>query len=138
MKLELNYHQSGVIPYRIKGKKNIEVLLITSVKRQKWIIPKGYVEFNLSAFESAKKEAIEEAGVLGSNETLELGEFVLQKSFGKSYMKIFSMEVIKEFDDYLEKAKRKRKWFEIEEAAEKVAIPEITNMILSLKKKLEI
>lgn len=138
MKLELNYHQSGVIPYRIKGKKNIEVLLITSVKRQKWIIPKGYVEFNLSAFESAKKEAIEEAGVLGSNETLELGEFVVQKSFGKSYMKIFSMEVIKEFDDYLEKAKRKRKWFEIEEAAEKVAIPEITNMILSLKKKLEI
>ena len=137
MKLELNYHQSGVVPYRIKGKKKIEVLLITTVKRQRWIIPKGYIEFNLSAFESAKKEALEEAGVLGSNETIELGEFVLQKSIGKSYMKIFSMEVIKEFDDYPERTKRKRKWFEIEEAAEKVAIPEITNMILQLKKKLE-
>ena len=137
MKLELNYHQSGVIPYRVKGKKKIEVLLITSVKKQKWIIPKGYVEFNLSAFESAKKEALEEAGVLGSNETIELGEFVLQKSIGKSFMKIFSMEVIKEHDDYPEKAKRKRKWFEVNEAAEKVSIPEIANMILLLKKKLE-
>ena len=137
MKLELNYHQSGVIPYRVKGKKKIEVLLITSVKKQKWIIPKGYVEFNLSAFESAKKEALEEAGVLGSNETIELGEFVLQKSIGKSFMKIFSMEVIKEHDDYPEKAKRKRKWFEVNEAAEKVSIPEIASMILLLKKKLE-
>ena len=137
MKLELNYHQSGVIPYRVKGKKKVEILLITSVKKQKWIIPKGYVEFNLSAFESAKKEALEEAGVLGSNETIELGEFVLQKSIGKSFMKIFSMEVIKEHDDYPEKAKRKRKWFEVNEAAEKVSIPEIANMILLLKKKLE-
>ncbi len=72
MKLELNYHQSGVVPFRKKGKKKIEIFLITSVKKQRWIIPKGYVEFNLSAFESAKKEAIEEAGVLGSNETFEL------------------------------------------------------------------
>jgi 8-oxo-dGTP pyrophosphatase MutT (NUDIX family) len=137
LKLELNYHQSGVVPFRKKGKKKIEVLLITSVKKRRWIIPKGYVEFNLSAFESAKKEAIEEAGVLGSNETFELGEFIIQKSYGKCFMKIFSMEVIKEYDDYPEKAKRKRKWFELDEAAEKVAIPEISNMVLSLKKKLE-
>lgn len=137
MKLELNYHQSGVIPYRIKGKKNVEVLLITSVKKQRWIIPKGYIEFNLSAFESAKKEAIEEAGVLGSNETIELGEFVLQKSFGKSFMKIFSMEVTKELEDYPEKTKRKRKWFDADEATKKISIPEVANMILQLKKKLK-
>ena len=137
MKLELNYHQSGVVPFRIKGKKKIEILLITSVKRQRWIIPKGYVEFNLSAFESAKKEAFEEAGVLGSNETFELGEFVLQKSFGKCFIKIFSMEVLKEINDYPEKGKRKRKWFDINEAVEKIAVPEISNMVLALKKKLK-
>ena len=137
MKLELNYHQSGVVPFRIKGKKKIEILLITSVKRQRWIIPKGYVEFNLSAFESAKKEAFEEAGVLGSNETFELGEFVLQKSFGKCFIKIFSMEVLKEMNNYPEKEKRKRKWFDINEAVEKIAVPEISNMVLALKKKLK-
>ena len=61
-----------MIPYRIKGKKKVEVLLITSVKRKRWIIPKGYVEFNLSPFESAKKEAFEEAG-----------RMVYQKAFSK-------------------------------------------------------
>ena len=137
MKLELNFHQSGVIPYRIKGKKKIEVLLITSVKRKRWIIPKGYVEFNLSAFESAKKEAFEEAGLLGSNETFQLGEFIIQKSYGKCFLKIFSMEVIKELDDYPEKFKRNRKWFGLDEALEKIAVPEIAEMMLFLKKKIE-
>ena len=137
MKLELNFHQSGVIPYRIKGKKRIEVLLITSVKRKRWIIPKGYVEFNLSAFESAKKEAFEEAGLLGSNETFQLGEFIIQKSYGKCFLKIFSMEVIKELEDYPEKFKRSRKWFGLDEALEKIAVPEIAEMMLFLKKKIE-
>lgn len=137
MKLELNFHQSGVIPYRIKGKKKIEVLLITSVKRKRWIIPKGYVEFNLSAFESAKKEAFEEAGLLGSNETFQLGEFIIQKSYGKCFLKIFSMEVIKELEDYPEKFKRSRKWFGLDEALEKIAVPEIAEMMLFLKKKIE-
>jgi len=137
LKLELNFHQSGVIPYRIKGKKKIEVLLITSVKRKRWIIPKGYVEFNLSAFESAKKEAFEEAGLLGSNETFQLGEFIIQKSYGKCFLKIFSMEVIKELEDYPEKFKRSRKWFGLDEALEKIAVPEIAEMMLFLKKKIE-
>ena len=137
MKLELNFHQSGVIPYRIKGKKRIEVLLITSVKRKRWIIPKGYVEFNLSAFESAKKEAFEEAGLLGTNETFQLGEFIIQKSYGKCFLKIFSMEVIKELEDYPEKFKRSRKWFGLDEALEKIAVPEIAEMMLFLKKKIE-
>jgi 8-oxo-dGTP pyrophosphatase MutT (NUDIX family) len=136
LKLELNFHQSGVIPYRIKGKKKIEVLLITSVKRKRWIIPKGYVEFNLSAFESAKKEALEEAGVLGSNETFELGEFIIQKSYGTCFLKIFSMEVIEELDNYSEKFKRNRKWFEIDDALEKISVPEIADMMSSLKQKL--
>jgi 8-oxo-dGTP pyrophosphatase MutT (NUDIX family) len=137
LKLELNFHQSGVIPYRIKGKKKIEVLLITSVKRKRWIIPKGYVEFNLSAFESAKKEAFEEAGLLGTNETFQLGEFIIQKSYGKCFLKIFSMEVIKELEDYPEKFKRSRKWFGLDEALEKIAVPEIAEMMLFLKKKIE-
>jgi 8-oxo-dGTP pyrophosphatase MutT (NUDIX family) len=120
----------------MKGKKKIEVLLITSVKRKRWIIPKGYVEFNLSAFESAKKEALEEAGVLGSNETFELGEFIIQKSYGTCFLKIFSMEVIEELENYPEKFKRNRKWFEIDDALEKISVPEIADMMSSLKQKL--
>ena len=78
MRLEFNFNQSGVIPYRVNNGV-LEILLITTVKKKKWIIPKGYVEFNLSPFESAKKEAFEEAGIIGSNETYELGTIELKK-----------------------------------------------------------
>ncbi len=133
MKLEFNFDQSGVIPYR-KIEDAVEIMLITSIKKKKWIIPKGYVEFNLSPFDSAKKEAFEEAGIIGSNETIELGTIQLKKGNGVTRLRIYSMEVVKILDDYPDKELRKRKWFSINEAAEKVSIPEITAMIKSLTK----
>ncbi len=135
MKLEFNFNQSAVIPYR-KKENNLEVLLITSMKKKKWIVPKGFIEFNLTPFESAKKEAYEEAGVIGANETVELGSFKLQKSAGVSNVKVFSMEVVKILDEYPEKEFRKRKWFSVEEASKTVQIPQLVNFITSLKTKI--
>lgn len=134
MKLEFNFNQSGVIPYR-KNNDTLEILLITSIKKKKWIIPKGYVEFNLSPFESAKKEAFEEAGIIGSNETYELGKIELKRENGVTHIRIFSMEVIKVLDDYPEKELRKRKWFDIKEASSKVTMPEIPGMLTILQNK---
>ena len=136
MKLEFNFNQSGVIPYRKKNGE-LQILLITSVKRKKWILPKGYIEFNLSPFESAKKEAYEEAGVIGANETVELGSFIMDRAIGRCKIKIFSMEVVEVLDDYPEKNERKRKWFPFKEAAENVSIPEVSTMILSLNEKIK-
>ena len=136
MEIEFNFNQSGVVPYR-KKENEYEVLLITSIKKKKWIIPKGYVEFNLTPFESAKKEAYEEAGIIGSNETIELGSYSVKKSIGKQYVKIFSMEVIEVLDDYPEKNLRKRKWYPLKEAAETVSFPEVSNMIISLGNKIK-
>ena len=135
MKLEFNFTQSGVLPYRRKDNK-IEVLLITSIRKKKWIIPKGYVEFNLSHFESAKKEAYEEAGVYGENETIELGSFKINKAIGICTIKVYSMEVNKILDDYPDKEKRKRKWFTLEDAAQNVEIPELKQIITSLPLKI--
>jgi 8-oxo-dGTP pyrophosphatase MutT (NUDIX family) len=114
----------------------MEVLLITSIRKKKWIIPKGYVEFNLSHFESAKKEAFEEAGVYGENETIELGSFKVNKAIGICYIQVYSMEVNKILDDYPDKEKRKRKWFSIEEAAQNVDIPELKQIITNLPLKI--
>jgi 8-oxo-dGTP pyrophosphatase MutT (NUDIX family) len=136
LEIEFNFNQSGVIPYR-KKEGSLEVLLITSIKKKKWIVPKGYVEFNLTPFESAKKEAYEEAGVIGSNETVELGAYSVNKSIGRQYIKIFSMEVIKVLDDYPEKNLRKRKWYSLKEATETVTFPEVSNMIISLGNKIK-
>jgi 8-oxo-dGTP pyrophosphatase MutT (NUDIX family) len=135
LKLEFNFTQSGVLPYRRRDGK-IEVLLITSIRKKKWIIPKGYVEFNLSHFESAKKEAFEEAGIYGENETIELGSFQVHKNIGTCFIRVFSMEVTKILDEYPDKEKRKRKWFSVEEAVQSVEIQELKQMITALPLKI--
>ncbi len=135
-KSELEFNQSCVIPYRIVNG-TIELLLITSIKKQKWIFPKGFIEFNLSAFESAKKEAYEEAGVIGENETVELGTFDLKKKTRTSHVKIFSMEVTKELKDYPEKNLRKRKWFTVNDALGNIENSDIKNFVHKLEVKVK-
>ena len=130
-----HFDQSAVIPYRVNNG-TVEILLITSIRKKRWIVPKGFIEFNLSAFESAKKEAYEEAGVLGTNETIELGTFSINKYGGELSIKVYSMEVVEEHEDYPEKNLRKRKWFSIEEAGKKIVFPEIGELINKLGKKL--
>ncbi len=137
MKLEFNFDQSGVIPYRKKDK-GIEVLLITTMKKKKWSIPKGFIEFNMTPYESAKKEAYEEAGVIGANETIELGHFENVKSMGVCHVKVFAMEVVKILDDYPEKNMRSRKWLPPSEAASKVSNPDISKLLSSLTLKIKL
>ncbi len=130
--INYDFTQSCVIPYRINNGQ-LELLLITSIRKKKWIFPKGLIEFNLSAFESAKKEAYEEAGVIGENETVELGAFNLKKKNGVSFIRVFSMEVTKELKEYPEMNLRKRKWFAVAEALEKVTLEELKPFVQKLK-----
>ena len=133
---DFDFEQSAIIPYKIENEE-LKILLITSIRKKKWIIPKGFIEFNLSPFESAKKEAFEEAGVIGTNETYELGAFNLNKYGGLTKIIVYSMEVEKFKDAYPEKNLRKRKWFSVEEAIETISIPEVGNLINMLQEKIK-
>lgn len=134
--MEVDLTKSAVIPYRVNDGK-LEILLVTSIRKKKWIVPKGYIEFNLTPFESAKKEAYEEAGVVGSNETVEVGQFINEKKSVKELIKVYTMEVDEELDDYPEKNLRKRKWFSYEEAVEKVQNAQIKNFLKKLKESIK-
>jgi len=130
----VHFDQSGVIPYLKKNGKT-EVLLVTSIRRKKWIIPKGFIEYNMTPFQSAKKEAFEEAGVRGSNTTKILGSYTIRKNGSELLTKIYSMKVTRVFKDYPEKNLRKRKWFSIYDAAKKVEIDELATIIRRLGRK---
>jgi 8-oxo-dGTP pyrophosphatase MutT (NUDIX family) len=110
-------------------------LLVTSIRKKNWIIPKGFIEYHLSPFQSAKKEAFEEAGVRGSNATKILGSYTIRKNGSELLTKIYSMKVTRVFNDYPEKNLRKRKWLPVSEAAKKVSIPEIARMIRKLGRR---
>ena len=130
-KKRIHFDQSGVIPYRKKNGK-LEVMLVTSIRRRKWIIPKGFIEYQMSAFQSAKKEAFEEAGIKGGNGTRILGSYKVNKRGNEHLTKIYSMRVTRVFKDYPEKNLRKRKWFTVTDAAKKVEIDELARTIRKL------
>jgi 8-oxo-dGTP pyrophosphatase MutT (NUDIX family) len=128
---KIHFDQSGVIPYRKKIGRT-EVLLVTSIKKRNWIIPKGFIEYHLTPFQSAKKEAFEEAGVRGGNGTKILGSYMVYKNGSELLTKVYSMRVTAVYKDYPEKNLRKRKWLSTVDAAKKVSIPEIAKMIKKL------
>jgi 8-oxo-dGTP pyrophosphatase MutT (NUDIX family) len=128
------FDQSGVIPYRRKNG-TLEVLLVTTIRKRNWIIPKGFIEYHLSPFQSAKKEAFEEAGVRGSNTTRILGSFKARKNGSELLTKVYSMRVTAVYKDYPEKNLRKRKWLSATDAAKKVNIPEVAKMIRKMNRR---
>lgn len=133
-KKQIHFDQSGVLPYRRKNGK-LEVLLVTSIRKKKWIIPKGFIEYHMSAFQSAKKEAFEEAGIRGSNTTRVLGSYTVRKKGSELLTKVYSMRVTRVFKDYPEKNLRKRKWFSISDAVKKVEIDELASIIRKFGRK---
>lgn len=56
--------QSMAIPFRRDASGGLEILLITSRRRGRWVLPKGNIK-RMLPHASAAKEAFEEAGVLG-------------------------------------------------------------------------
>ena len=126
------YKQSGVIPYRIKDE-SLQILLITSRQKKKWIIPKGIIENGLKPYESAGKEALEEAGAVGIVSKDLIGKYKYKKWGGKVKIKIYPMRVKTLLDDWDEIDYRKRKWFNFNDAKEIIEIEKLKIILDSFK-----
>ena len=124
--------QSAVIPYRIKSGK-LELLLITSLKKKNWIIPKGFVEKGMSPQESAVKEAFEEAGVDGKIPTSFVGFYFQEKWGGNCRIEVYAMLVENVYDTWPEKELRDREWF----PAKKAVLNIHNNSLKDLVKKFQ-
>lgn len=113
------YKQSAVIPYRVDDDR-IEILLITSRRGRRWIVPKGIVERRLTAAESAAREAYEEAGILGTVAPNPLGEYEYEKWGCVCLVTVFAMKVHTELGEWPEAGWRERRWMSVREAARAV------------------
>jgi len=109
------FRQSGVVPFRRQDAK-IEVLLITSRRKKRWILPKGVVEKRMSPSASAAEEAWEEAGVKGSVSEVAIGSYDYQKWGGTCTVEIFPMEVLEFLDEWPDAGQRRREWVPIDDA----------------------
>ena len=108
-----------MIPYESRPE-GTRILLITSASRKKWIIPKGVIEPGFAAEDSAAKEAVEEAGVLGSIRTPALGSYEQSKWGGICRIEVFLLEVTEVLKKWPERGLRQRQWFSRAEAIARV------------------
>ena len=131
------YDQSAVIPFQIKNKK-IKILLITSLKSRTWIFPKGIIEDQLSAQQSAGKEAYEEAGIEGQVLDLLLGEYTYNKWGGTCHVKVFSLHVTKIFDEWPEAGLRSRQWIPLKDAIDIVEKSELQMLLKKFEKNIKV
>lgn len=124
--------QFGALCYRVrKGK--VQVLLVTTRTRKRWILPKGWPMDGTTPAETAAREAFEEAGVEGKPSTICLGIYSRTEDLLDGdlpcVVAIYPLKVKKMHKAYPEKLQRKRKWFSRKKAAELVHSAELGQII---------
>jgi len=133
-KESLRFEQSAALPYRGKGDR-LEVLLVTSSRGRRWVIPKGFVERDLSPAESAAKEALEEAGVEGRLGLKALGTYTYEKWGGVCEVEVFPLRV-KRVRNRWEEDFRQREWVSVEEAVRRLVGDELRRIVEGLRTRL--
>ncbi|ACF45856.1 MAG: NUDIX hydrolase [Prosthecochloris sp.] len=118
------YRQSGVIPVFEDS-----IVLITTRRSKRWIIPKGVVEKGMTPPDSAAKEAFEEAGLIGSVHDFQIGTFRYRKWGGTCTVQVYPLFVEQVLDEWEEMHMRKRKVVSVREAVKMVQHEELSRII---------
>ncbi|BAF19223.1 nudix hydrolase 21, chloroplastic [Oryza sativa Japonica Group] len=116
----------GCIPYRVRGDGGgVEVLVISSQKKgaaagDVVMFPKGGWELDESVDEAARREALEEAGVLGEIGA-SLGRWCYRsRRYDATYEGfVFPLRVTDELDRWPEMAARRRSWVSPQQAMDR-------------------
>ena len=127
--------QFGALCYRITDGK-VQILLITSRRTKRWIIPKGWPENDMTPGESAANEAMEEAGVAGKLKERPFGVYCYEKTVedGDNFpciVTVYALKVKMILTDYPEKSERRRKWFSRKDASKHVFEPDLARLLKS-------
>lgn len=126
--------QYGVLPWRKDRRGSVQVLLITSRGRGRWIVPKGWRAKGRPPYLSAAMEAFEEAGVIGEvlSHPFASYDYVKEDEDGgkrRRRVTLFSLRVVGTLTNWPERGQRKRRWFSLSMAADTVADPELAGII---------
>jgi len=128
--------QVGALCVRRQDDGSCQVLLVTSRGTGRWIIPKGWKAKSLEDHEAAAREAEEEAGVSGKVTSKPIGNYTYFKLDGTTArtlrvaVYVLLVRRIKEY--WPEQSQRRRAWFDIREAIEKVQEPRLRTLIKGL------
>ncbi len=125
--------QYAALPYRLRGRK-LSVLLISSRRTRRWVIPKGWPMEGRKPHEAAAIEAEEEAGVIGAVAEQPLGSYRYLKAVKDDHLAVqvlvFPLAVEDHVQAFKEQGQRIANWFSYRHAAGLVAEPSLRRLIL--------
>jgi 8-oxo-dGTP pyrophosphatase MutT (NUDIX family) len=128
----VKFKQFAALPYRMRDD-DVEILLITTRKKGRWSLPKGWPIRRSTPQTTAKIEAYEEAGVRGEIGDEKIGHFTKWRRRKMQsvlcQVEIFPLEVTRQQDNWPEKRERKRIWVGARKAAKLVKKPGLRRAI---------
>jgi 8-oxo-dGTP pyrophosphatase MutT (NUDIX family) len=126
--------QYAALPYQLRGGQPW-VLLISSRRTRRWVIPKGWPMAGLKPHEAAAVEAHEEAGLEGEVTEQPLGSYRYMKALKENQtiavqVLVFALRVEAQAEAFKEVGQRTATWFRYRQAAGLVAEPGLRRLIL--------
>ena len=124
--------QSGVIPYALVEQTPV-FLLVTSRQRGHWIFPKGKIGEGMTPFQSAAREAFQEAGVEGVIAETPVGAYRAWKTRGVRRFVIevdmYPLKVEQQHEAWRETSQRYRHWVTLAEASRLITDKRIVALV---------
>jgi len=115
----------------------LEVLLVTTLKSQRWILPKGWPHEGKSLAESAALEALEEAGLKGEMSVPPLGHYrYIKDKQGAALpirVEVFALKVTEQSQAWPEMGTRKMLWLPPDQAARRVAEAGLKDILMNFR-----
>lgn len=112
--------QVAALPYLV-NEHGLNVLMITSRGRGRWVLPKGHLETGLSAMQTVALEADEEAGIAGALDADPIGTYTYRKFDDPKQrlyvVSVYPMRVERMAHTWQEDHERRRLWFPCDVAA---------------------
>lgn len=116
----------------------LEILLVTSLRTKRWILPKGWPETGMTLAKAAAREALEEAGVTGEVSSEAIGHYhYIKEKAGYALpirVDIFSLRVTRQRRHWAEKGAREIAWLPAELAAARVEERGLRPLLLDFPK----
>src|SRR4051812_11657862 len=128
----VRFKQFAALPYRMRDD-DFEILLITTRKKRRWSVPKGWPIKCSTPQQTAATEAYEEAGVHGVVGKKHIGQFRKRRLKKQQPVicdvQIFPLSVARQRENWPEQNERSRIWVAPRKAAKLVKKPGLRRAI---------
>ncbi len=131
--------QFAALCWRMKND-TLQICLVTSRTRGRWIIPKGWPMHKETPANAAAIEAYEEAGLRGEAADICLGVYTHAKpgKVGNAPIitLVYPLHVTHVHSKWPEKGQRRRKWFSLKKAVKKIDDPALARIVATFNPRI--